>query len=367
IISILYIGLMFLFMYGLFKFNDILQQEALPKTTFSIVVPFRNEEENLESLLQSFIRLNYPRNAYEIILVNDHSTDNFRKILQKYKTSFEQFKQIDLLKKDEFGKKAALKLGIKQSQFNYIVTTDADCVAPENWLKKFNDFIVKTQPDFIAGPVFMNPPKTFLEHFQYQNFISLVGCSIGSFMINKPIMCNGANLCFSKKTYLEFLESDKNQHIASGDDIFFMEYMVAQHSKKIHYLPFSKSVISTKFESNYHSFLNQQIRWASKSSFYKNSFLKATGIIVFAENLIVVVLFLYALLNQNYFQLFLFFAILKLLIDGVVLTKTTQIFQKKISYTNYIINSFIYPFFTVKIAVLSLFKKYSWKSRFYKY
>lgn len=64
--------------------------QKITKTTFSICIAFRNESENLPALLKSLKALNYPKDLFEIILVNDYSTDNSIEIITDFslKTPF---------------------------------------------------------------------------------------------------------------------------------------------------------------------------------------------------------------------------------------------------------------------------------------
>ncbi|MBL0357556.1 MAG: glycosyltransferase [Chitinophagaceae bacterium] len=107
--------------------------------TFSIIIPARNEAQNIKACLDSICNQSYPKELYEIIVVDDHSTDNSAAIIQQYKT--QNVKLISLSEHIDTGllnsyKKKAIEIAIAQSTGEMIVTTDADCYAPENWLQK---------------------------------------------------------------------------------------------------------------------------------------------------------------------------------------------------------------------------------------
>ena len=129
--------------------------------------------------------------------------------------------------------------------------------------------------------------------------MSLIGSTIGSFGIKKPFICNGANLCYSKKIFIELNGFSGNEAIASGDDIFLLEKMIEKYPAKLHYLKIEEATVLTHSESTWRHFLNQQIRWASKSASYSNVFSKFIGIIILSENLLILITIIFAIFNAS--------------------------------------------------------------------
>lgn len=367
-ISISYALLIIAFIIGFDKLKTIQNKNSSPKNTFSIIVAFRNEAKNLETLLTSFSKLNYPIHLFEVILINDHSEDAFEPIIDRFKEKYPQL-NISLfnnLNVSTSPKKEAISTGIKHSKFNWIVTTDADCEVPINWLQSFNQFIEEKQPLFISAPVKFKSNTSFLFHFQNLNFISLIGCTIGGFGIKMPFMCNGANLCYSKKIFNELNGFSGNDNIASGDDIFLLEKMIAEYPKKIHFLKNEEAIVITNSETSWKQFLNQQLRWASKAGSYNNSFAKLVGIIVFLENSLLFSTTIMAFINPFYWKIVLIVFIQKTFVDFLLIHKTSQFLKNSNSLIYFPLTSVLYPFFTVFISVTSIFKKFDWKGRTYK-
>jgi hypothetical protein len=179
-------------------------------------------------------------------------------------------------------------------------------------------------------------------------------------------MCNGANLCFKKDAFFKVNGYNQNLNIASGDDIFLLEKMLQIFPKKVHYLKSKLALVITNSQQNWSNFIQQQLRWASKTSSYKNTFAKLVGILVLAENLMLVFFFILASVKPFLWVIFIAFFIIKLLIDSVLLLKTSNYFNRKISIFYILISSLIYPFFNVYVGILSFFKKFQWKGRVYK-
>lgn len=353
------------FIIGMNKSKFIKNKNVVPKNRFSIVIPFRNEAQNLPNLLNSLSALNYPVELFEILLVNDDSQDNFNLILEEF---IKQNQHLNLyliqnVRKTNSPKKDAINTAINLSKFEWIVTTDADCLVPKLWLQMFNQFIEDEKPVFISAPIKFNAQNSWLFHFQNLNFISLIGSTIGGFGIEKPFMCNGANLCYHKSVFLELKGFEGNTNIASGDDIFLMEKMLNAYPKKVKFLKSDENIVETNTENTWKLFINQQIRWASKSASYISFFAKFVGIVVFLENLMVLAIGISTLLFLKFWIYFTLFIIAKILVDFILINQTSIFLKSTKSLKYYLPVSLLYPFFIVFMGCLSAFKNYEWKGR----
>ena len=328
---------------------------------FTIIIPFRNEAENIYELAKSLEQIDYPKNAYEIVFINDASNDNSVPLITELIIKNTNWKLLDNIRKSNSPKKDAIQTAINQAKHHWIITTDADCEVPKKWLQTFSSFINENPTvKMIAAPVSYKVNNTFLHQFQSLDFLSLIGTTIGSFGLQKPFMCNGANLCYHKQAFIALNGFENNNHIASGDDVFLLEkfnkkYLVA-YLKSVH------ALVITKPENNFKSLVNQRISWASKTTATKSSFGKMVGIVVLLMNLFCIYILVFGLWTSN-FSIYIFIFFLKLLIDAVLLKKTYQFTQQKLDLKYYVLSSLVYPFFVVYVVVKSLFVKVSWKGR----
>lgn len=336
--------------------------------TFSIVIPFRNESSNLPDLLKSLTNLNYPTSLFEIIFIDDESTDNSIEIINNnFHNTVINYRVISNKRKSQSPKKDAIETAILASKHNWIVTTDADCIVPKNWLKLFDDFIEINNSKMICGPVTYKIDNAFLQKLQLLDFISLIGSTIGGFGIEKPFLCNGANLCYSKKAFLAVNGFEGNNNISSGDDIFLLQKMNSKFPSQIHYLKSMKGIVYTKPETTLKKLLFQRVRWASKSKYYKSSFSKLVGILVFLTNFSLAILLLSSLLNLYPWSITLSFLALKFMIDFILIFKTLIFANQLKNIFIYPITSIVYPFFIVFVFFYSFYNKsFEWKSRTFK-
>jgi cellulose synthase/poly-beta-1,6-N-acetylglucosamine synthase-like glycosyltransferase len=355
---ILFIYVLFIsaFIYGFGKMKTKKVELKNPKTNFSILVPFRNEHENLPQLLQSISLLDYPKELFEVILVDDASEEEFR--IQNLEFRIQVIKNI---RKTNSPKKDAINTAIAIAKNDWIITTDADCLVSTNWLKVINSYILSEQKRMVASGVSLISEKGFLHHFQNLDFLSLQGVTIGSFGIGKPFMCNGANFAYEKVFFKELNGFEGNSEIASGDDVFLLQKAIQYEPESVGFCKNVLSVVKTKSVSNWKELFFQRVRWASKSSAYVDWFSKSLAIVVFLTNFLWIVgCGLWVLETFSYENLLLYFGI-KFLVDLILILKSANFFNQRIQLV--LISSLIYPFFTSAVALYSLFGNYSWKGR----
>lgn len=371
VIIIAYLILIGALIYGFDKVEGFLLQNLKPKTKFSIVIPFRNEAENLPKLLKSISKLNYPKALFEVILVDDESDDGSADIIYnllntKDFTGTDYMKIIKNNRVSNSPKKDAITSAIEMANNEWIITSDADCVLPEYWLDTFEELIQTKQPNCIVGPVTYFGQTSFFNRFQTLDVLSLQGATIGGFGLQKPFLCNGANFAYRKSIFRELKGFEGNVKIASGDDIFLLEKLKNHDSKKVSYLKNLKAIVHTQPVSSLKQLINQRLRWASKTSRNPNWFSKLLGLVVFLANLVCLSLVPLLIFNLISGRITVSLLVIKFGIDFLLLFKTARFFKQETLLLSFLFSSFLYPFFSVYIVVLSLFKPYLWKGRTFK-
>ena len=362
----LYVFLMLLLKRGQNKLAPFILGSSKSITQFSVIVPFRDEAHNLEALLNSFQNLDYPKDLFEIILVNDFSSDNFLEIITKYKDLLPNLSRIDAIESNMSPKKAALSLGISKAKYDWIITTDADCIVPKTWLKAFHQKITNDKPLLVVGLVSFNPVSSFLDKFQALDLLSLQATLLGTFGLKKPMLCHGANLCYAKSLFYELNGFESHQNIASGDDVFLLEEAVKKHPDKVVVINSLDAVVATKPEPTFKALLSQRMRWAAKATSYNNLHIKIVGFIVFAMNLVLVstaVLSLFGLFSAKFFLLLF---LVKFNIDAFILFSIAKFFKQESVLKSYVFSSILYPFFSVASVILGFTSSYQWKKRTFK-
>ena len=371
ILSFLYIGTLLYLLYGFHQLKQNSGNNSPPKTTFSVIIPLRNEAENLPKLFNSLRNLHYPKEFFEVLLVNDASEDASEEICRQFIDS-EKGLHIKLLQNERrtgSPKKDAVTTAIKASRNEFVVTTDADCILPQKWLQNFNSILAVTGAKLLAGPVMIGKTegskRSFLELFQEIDFFSLQMATMGGFGVNQAFMCNAANLCYERAAFDEVKGFEGNDTISSGDDLFLLEKF-EEKGYKTAFLKQKDAVVLTQAQPDLKRLVQQRLRWAGKMSATKGTFGKSLGLLVLLMNLSLVLTFLAVVFKLFPAGVFLFLFLLKFNIDFILIYSCAGFFENENILKNYFWASALYPIFSSYVALRSLFGGYTWKDRRFK-
>lgn len=320
----------------------------------TVIVAFRNEEQHLQQLINALKQQTFA--DFELILVNDHSSDASVSIVE---ACIADFNNLKLLHAKGFGKKNALKEAVLQAKSEFILTTDADCIPENTWIETISNFQSEFPSDLLVCPVRLNDNNhsTVFSRLQQHEFASLVASGAGAVGIGKPILCNGANLAFTKKAWLES-QSDLHSEIISGDDVFLL-LSIKKRKGIIRFVKSKQAFVNTTAVATLKGFVKQRQRWASKSSAYTDRDIILTAIVVFGVSLVQ-----FCLLLLSFFAIkFLFTLIIvtfnKFIVDFVFLNKIKMLFLPTFSVKYVFLLSIIYPVYTVYVAISSFFSSKS--------
>jgi biofilm PGA synthesis N-glycosyltransferase PgaC len=368
IITFIYVILIGSFIIGFDKVENFNTESSTVATKFSIVIPFRDEAPNLPDLLESLMKLDYPKHMFEVLLVDDESEDNSVEIIQNIIDSFPE-NNIQILKnkrQSNSPKKDAITTAIQIAQYNWIITTDADCVLSPKWLKTIDTFIQNNAPKMIIAPVTYSNQSSFLERFQLLDFLSLQSVTIAGFGIGRPFLCNGANLAYHKDLFKTLHGFDGNATIASGDDIFLMDKAIKICFEDVKYLKSTEALVTTKSQSSLNGLIQQRLRWVAKMSSYSNTFGKLVGLIVLLMNALIIIITTLVIIGVFKLKFLLVYFSLKFFLDLILIKKSARFFNQKLSLIYYALSSVVYPFFSIFITINSMFFGFKWKNRSFK-
>ncbi len=341
----------------------------LPNTTFSIIIPARNEAAYIGSCLQSFVQQNYPADLVEIIVIDDHSTDETSAIVEQFRATHYNIKLIKLV--DELNgevlnsyKKKAIENAIGYATGNWIITTDADCTAKPNWLLTYDAYIQSKKDVFIAAPVAFTNDGSVLQTFQYIDFMSLQGVTAASVHTGFHNMCNGANLAYKKSVFIEVNGFRGIDNIASGDDMLLMNKVQKLYPNAVSYLFAEDAIVTTHPMPSWKSFFNQRIRWASKAEQFKTKDTKVFGVLVliYVLNLMLFLVPFGVFIHINFLWLWLFFVALKTLVELSFALPVSKFFNQPFVWWF----PFLQPIHIAYIVIsgwLGKFGSYHWKGR----
>lgn len=365
----IYLILILSFVYGFGKVQPFEKSQTIGHKKFSVIIPFRNEGRNLPALLQSLKMLSYSKDDFECLFIDDDSSDDSVNIIhQELQNSAVNYHIINNQRITHSPKKDAIHTAIQKARYEWIITTDADCMVTQEWLHAFSAFILENDSKMVVGPVaYHRQTGSFLENFQVLDFLSLQGSTVGGFGIGKPFLCNGANLAYQKEAFRELGGFDGNSNIASGDDIFLFEKFIQRYPKHVSFLKSKRALVSTLPLSSWKRVIHQRMRWAAKSGSYQLGFGKFVGMLVFLTNLIFALSLLSLLLVEGDTLFYAIILVSKFIADFILIKRTSLFYRsEKKKVKSYFLGSLLYPFFSVYIVFKTLTSKYHWKGRDFK-
>ncbi len=361
-VFIAYTVLILSYLYGWIKTSRIaLNPFMAGERKASIVVPVRNEAMQIGSLLEDLRNQTYPVDQYEIIIVNDHSTDQTPEVVNFYTSSFSNIRLIEL-GEGEYGKKSAIRKGVSEARYEVIISTDGDCRAPSEWLGHIMAAFGESGIRMVAGPVILDPDKGWFRALQSLEFLSLIGVSAGAAGLGSPIMCNAANLAYHKEDFLHYLESGQPGS-ASGDDMFLMLWLKKRHPACIRYISSPGAVIRTLPCHSLYTLMMQRFRWVSKSRFYRDLHLNGTSMLVFVTNACLLLLAVLCFISARWIMLFGIFLMAKGTVDLIFMYRVLKYFGKRKGLLLVLPLELIYFMYVSVVGIAGQIIPYTWKGR----
>lgn len=327
----------------------------------TVIVPFRNEEKCILDLLNSISKQTYPANFFEVICIDDDSTDASKSKVELFCQQHSNFKCIQL-GDGMVGKKKAITLGILQSKGELIVTTDADCTVSPQWLEKINAKF-SNQTQLLIGAVKIESKGTFFSKLQATEFASLIGSGFATAAYQLPTMANGANLAFRKQAFDEVNGYAGSFEIASGDDEHLMRKIKMAFPNSIQILAEPEAIVSTQPQPSLNDFVQQRVRWAGKWKFNQSVFtrLLAVFILLFQVSWLALI-FLFAL-GKAYSQTNMVLILTKIFLEFLFLYAVQLFLKMKWQWMPFFALQLLYPMYVVFVAVRSNFLHPNWKDR----
>ncbi len=364
IIFLFYLILMFLLAFGWQKtlhHSRPVKREYLPG--ISVIIPVRNEQANIISLLQQIRAQDYPPEKLDVWVVNDHSEDATAERVQAWLAQYPSTNfRLITLPESLSGKKAALTEGIARATGELIVTTDADGSVGQSWLHAMADSF-QPHVQMVCGAVRIAPGNNFFQALQATEFAALMGTGAATLAFGIPTMCNGANLAFRKQSFEEVDGYAGNHHIPSGDDEFLLRKIIHRYPKGVVFNANVESVVTTRGVSSLRDFFNQRVRWAGKWRAHgigASSWLAAWIFLFHLTVLAVVTLTFMGLLPAMDAGLLLG---ARLIAEASFLHRVQKFLAIRFRVTSFFVLQIVYPLYVVFFALAANLLATEWKGR----
>jgi len=355
LLSLIYFTVLLAVLYGLNKLNPA---ESNIQPTVSIVIAARNEAGRIQACIDSLKHLDYPPDKFEVILVDDDSTDDTAAKMERACAGMSNWRWIELEEKSRElrGKKNALLRGIAESKGEIIFTTDADCIVPPGWLKYMAPYF-KPGVTMVLGYSPLVEGKGFLRRIlQFDNLFSAISAAAPT-NLGYPFTSVGRNLAYRRDAYENaggFLALKK---FRSGDDVHLTERFRYLNNGRIDYCAHPETFVLTRPPETGKEIFHAQVRKNSKTLLKAGSSI-AFSLVLFAYYMLIIC---FPLLYPEWNGLWLALLAAKFILEYIPLRKAAKIFRQQ-SIIPYIpLMQIIYPAYIIFFSILGALQLYQWK------
>lgn len=368
ILAVFYIVLIHFYTKGWLKTpHQNVKEQFPPSKGLTVIVVIRNEEDHIQACIESMLSQNYPENLYELIVVDDFSTDASASIVQAFGDKVQFIRLAEILG-PEYAKLANKKRGItaavNRAKYDLVLCGDGDCVYGPQWIASMIQYYEKYHKAFFTAPVEYQPGNSIWRKFLSMDQISLMGVTAGSIGQKKPVMANGANMFFEKDVFFEVGGYANNEDIASGDDIFLMQKIFLRDPKAIGFVKNKQAIARTAPPETLREFVHQRIRWTSKSAQMIDPKVKLVLIFNYLFYLSAFLnLFVLPWISGIFFFLGVLMLVLKLFIDTFFFGNMLAFFGRKDLMRWLLPIEIMHLSYVSLLGVLAIFGTYTWKGR----
>lgn len=332
-----------------------------PQTKVTVLIPARNEAAHISACLQSVRAVSYPEDLLEVLVIDDFSEDETAAIALQT-AGVRVLRLSDQEDSGSGGKKKAISIGVAAAQGTLIVTTDADCLVPNDWLRLLVSLYEAKRPGAIAAPVAIHRERNTLQFFQTLDLAGMMGITGAGIQLGWHRMGNGANLCYPKTSFEAVGGFSGNTHLASGDDLFLLQKIVRR--EQVLFLKNVAATVLTEAPASFRAFAQQRLRWGSKTTALPETGVKLALVLIF----LLCSSLLFNLLLMAFWPALGILALgqlaLKALADYILLSDMCRFFKRRDLMFWFWPSFVLHTMYVAAIGAWSLLlTQYSWKGR----
>jgi len=263
-----YVAFLAALVVGLLRLRSVL---AGPTLSVTVVVPMHNEKSFVAATLEALQRQDYTGD-WEVVCVDDRSTDGTREILSEWAERFPRFRLVRVEATEPAvpsPKKRALARGLDTARGEILLTTDADCLPPPHWISTlagcFRDGV-----DVVQGPKHCLGDGRSCHRYQRLEMLAFVAAEAAGFALGRPFLASAPSLAYRSEIYRRSGGFHGLEGLVSGDDDMLVHRMVRSGGASLYAMEPSVSVATHPADS-WQQVLQQRARWASNGSRYESS------------------------------------------------------------------------------------------------
>ena len=359
--TVLYALVALCFFVGLCRLGDHARTRETP--FISIVIAARNEADYIGQCLDSLKRQTYPADRFEVLVVDDDSTDNTAQIVASAGMSNLRLLFVDDRFLDMAAKKRPLSVGIQRARGEWILTTDADCTVPPTWVGHMASYMT-ADAGVVIGFSQLGETRSLFHRLQALDFFVLMAAAAGAAGVGMPLAASGQNFAYRKSLFERVGGFRDVAHRPSGDDVLLLQLLHKAWDGRIAFAADPGAFATTHRPETPASLWQQRKRWASNAAYQLrlNPVFFAYIAAVFTVNALIPIGLLLSMISGDY-KLLLICWCGKLLSDLLVVGKGVSTFKRRGMLS-------IFPFwelaqipYIIAIGLAGTARGFTWKER----
>ncbi len=343
-------------------------QSAQPAGFVTVIIPVRNEEGNIVRILAEMHEQDYPAQSLEVIVADDYSDDATMEFVKQFAREHPGFPLVTVFPPGNepvgTGKKRAIERAVAIARGDILLFTDADTCRGTGWISSMVSCFAFPATKMVLGPVSFTREKNLLQRVQSLEFLGLMGTTAGSSALGYPVMCNGANLAYRREAFYQCGGFSGNLRYSSGDDQFMMSAIRKHYGKgSVVFNTEPVSGVSTVPEATLGGFINQRIRWVSKSRGYRDPAVILVGMFTWLTHLLLLTGIVAGIWFPVIFPVAFVLWLAKILLEFPIVWLMMRFFGKRELAGYYFIAQAWQLVYVPLAGLLGLFLPYRWKGR----
>lgn len=337
---------------------------SFPEHPFvSVIVAARDEEEHIQKCIDSLHNQDYPSDRYELIVVDDGSSDRTPEIATN---AFRQHRNSRLLRiapaehPTHSGKPDCIAHGVRKARGEIILLTDADCVVPSTWISSiiscFEPYVA-----LVAGPVLENAQSGIFSRIQSLEYLGLTTTAAGLIGADRPIICSGANLAYRTSAFREVNGFGENG--TSCDDETLMLRIYQRGIGSIAFAADKRAVVVTTSDYSFGSFWSRRTRWASKRGHYEDKSILFSLLSLYLFFLMLLALAIASLMVSDVLVFVGLIFVWKIYVDYRTLSAGAKIFGASVPMADFFIAELLHVPYIAVAAAAGQIRSFRWKGR----
>lgn len=358
-IAIAYAFVIMQYLDGWNETPEFSHKNSPPQTTVSVIIAVYNEEKAIYDCVASILKNTYPTNLWELIIIDNGSTDNTIKEIQRHNSD-----RIRIISEPLGYKKEALEAGISAATNSFILCTDGDCLVQSQWIHSMVLHHEIHKAEIVLGPVEIRKYRNLLTRFQAFDMLAMMGITAGGLKKGISYLSNGANMAFTRNMY-NSIGSIPRKDIPSGDDVFLLHEYLKQGGDKVYYNRSKEAIVKTEAQSTWKGLIEQRKRWASKTMSYVNPTDRYVAAFIFLFCMSIVInLLLTPFTGGLSFFIAIFQLFIKATIDYAFLSNVNNFFKKKHLMRYFLPSFFVHFSYILFAGIAGLMKtSYDWRGK----